>query len=64
MGILSTIIAAAGLSGTLGGAIATVVGASVETGVAIGTIAGAGAGAVIGISEAEEVKNSLRECYY
>lgn len=58
MFILSTVIAASGLGATLGGAIATLTGASVATGTAIGTVAGASAGLMIGLAEDAEHSES------
>ena len=58
-GILTTILAASSLGGTLGGAVATVIGGSVEAGIAYGTLGGAGLGTVIAV--AEESETSAKE---
>lgn len=58
-GILATILTASSLGGTLGGAVATVIGGSVEAGIAYGTLGGAGLGTVIAV--AEESETSAKE---
>lgn len=58
MFVLSTILTESGLGATLGGAVATLTGASVATGTAVGTVAGAGAGLVIGLAEDAECSES------
>ena len=58
MFILSTVLAASSLGATLGGAIATLTGASVATGTAVGTVAGAGADLMIGLAEDAECSES------
>lgn len=52
MPILSALATCVSLGATLGGAIATIAGASVATGTAVGTVAGAGAGVLFGVVKA------------